>query len=103
MNGEIMNYIRPELLSVSAVLYLAGMALKKNKNIPDERIPFILGAAGIFLCGIWVFATSCIEGFRCVLTALFTSVVQGILTAGLSTYLNQMKKQYEKTKEGQNG
>ncbi|HIX77077.1 MAG TPA: phage holin family protein [Candidatus Fusicatenibacter merdavium] len=93
---ELMSYIRPELLVVSVVLYLIGIGLKKAGGIKDRYIPLILGGAGILLCGIWVLATSELTDPRCVAMAVFTSVVQGILVAGLSTYVNQMAKQMKK-------
>lgn len=94
---ELMNYIRPELLAVSVALYLVGIALKKTDKIKDRLIPLILGGVGILLCGIWVFATSELTSLRCVAMAVFTSIVQGILVAGLSTYIHQMGKQMKKT------
>ena len=91
-----MNYVKPELLVVSVVLWLVGTAVKKTEKIRDKYIPLILGAAGILLCGIWVLATSELAGVHCVAMAVFTSVVQGILVAGLSIYVNQMVKQMKK-------
>lgn len=80
---------------VAIALYFMGIALKKS-SIADKYIPLILGGIGILLCGIWVFATSDITGYQSVLLALFTSVVQGILVAGLSNYVNQIIKQVGK-------
>ena len=97
---ELMNYVKPELLVVSVVLWLIGTAVKKTEKIRDKYIPLILGAAGILLCGIWVLATSELTGFRCVAMAVFTSVVQGILwRRGLSIYANQVVKQMKKEEE----
>lgn len=96
---ELMNYVKPELLVVSVVLWLIGTAVKKTEKIRDKYIPLILGAAGILLCGIWVLATSELTGFRCVAMAVFTSVVQGILVAGLSIYADQVVKQMKKEEE----
>lgn len=90
---DIMNYVKPELLVVAIVLYFVGMAIKKAKSIKDNYIPYILGGIGIILCGIWVVANSPLGTVQEVLMAIFTSIVQGVLIAGLSTYVNQLIKQ----------
>lgn len=90
---DIMNYVKPELLVVAIVLYFVGMAIKKAKSIKDNYIPYILGGIGIILCGIWVVANSPLGTVQEVLMAVFTSIVQGVLIAGLSTYVNQLIKQ----------
>ena len=93
---DIMNYIKPELIVVAIVLYFVGLGIKKAENIKDKYIPCILGVLGIVLSAIWVFANSPIETTQDVLMAMFTSIVQGVLVAGLSTYVNQLIKQTNK-------
>lgn len=93
---EMISYVKPELLVVSVVLYLVGIALKKTDRIKDKYIPLILGGAGILLCGIWVLSTSQLTRVQSIAMAVFTSIVQGILVAGLSTYINQTVKQIKK-------
>lgn len=90
---QIMNYVKPELLVVAVVLYFVGMGLKKTQKVPDNFIPVLLGICGVVLCAIWVLATCQMETGQERAMALFTSIVQGILTAGLSTYVNQIIKQ----------
>lgn len=92
----LMNYIKPELLVVAIVLYFCGMGLKQTQTIKDKYIPAILGIGGIFLCGIWVLATSSLSNEHEVAMAVFTAIIQGILMAGLSTYVNQIIKQSNK-------
>ena len=94
---DIMNYIKPELIVVAIVLYFVGLGIKKAEGIKDKYIPFILGGCGIVLSAIWVFANSSIGTIQEVLMAVFTSIVQGILVAGLSTYVNQIIKQTSKS------
>ena len=48
MDG-VMEYIRPELLVLVAVLYIVGKALKASQDVKDKHIPLILGGAGVFL------------------------------------------------------
>lgn len=90
---DIMSYIKPELIVVAIVLYIVGASLKKAQTVKDNLIPFILGAGGIVLCAIWVLANSPLGTAQEVLMAVFTSIVQGVLVAGLSTYVNQLIKQ----------
>ncbi len=93
---DIMNYVKPELIVVAIVLYIIGEGLKKTESIQNKYIPYILGICGIALSTIWVLANSPIGTMQEILMAAFTSIVQGILVAGLSTYVNQLIKQAKK-------
>lgn len=93
---QIMNYVKPELIVVAIVLYFLGMALKQAQSVKDKYIPLLLGSVSIVLCAIWVLATSEIRNGQQVAMAIFTAITQGILVAGLSTYVNQIKKQVHK-------
>lgn len=92
----ILNYVKPELIVVAIVLYFLGIALKNIEKVKDKLIPFILGAVGIVLAFIYVFATSAVSTYQDVLFAIFTAIVQGMLVAALSTYVNQLLKQSKK-------
>lgn len=94
---QIMNYVKPELIVVAVVLYFVGAGLKKAQAIPDKYIPIILGATGIVICAVWVVATCPLNTGQNIAMAIFTAIVQGILVAGLSTYVNQIIKQAQKT------
>ena len=87
---QIMNYVKPELIVVAIVLYFIGIWLKSVTEIKDKYIPFILGGIGILLCVLYVFATSTCS------TGQDIAITQGILAAGLSTYVNQLIKQANK-------
>lgn len=69
----------------------------KMTNNSDNTVSFtdvsILGIAGIVICGIYVVATCTIGTGQDIAMALFTAIVQGILVAGLSNYVNQLIKQ----------
>lgn len=93
---QIMNYIKPELIVVAVVLYFVGMGLKQSQTVKDKYIPAILGAGGIFLATIYVIATCPLGTTQEIAMAVFTAIVQGILVAGLSTYVNQIVKQGKK-------
>lgn len=93
---QIMNYVKPELLVLAIVLYFVGIAMKQSNTIKDKYIPVGLGITGIILAGIWVVATCPLTSLQEIAMAVFTAVVQGILVAGLSTYVNQIGKQLKK-------
>ncbi len=93
---QIMNYVKPELIAVAAVLYFAGAGLKRAQAVQDKYIPLILGAGGVMICAVWVVATCPLDSGQHIAMAVFTAVVQGILVAGLSTYVNQIVKQMQK-------
>ena len=93
---QIMNYVKPELIVVAIVLYFIGMGLKKAEAVADKYIPLILGGVGIVLCAVWVLATGPLSTGQDIAMAVFTAIVQGILVAGLSTYVNQIIKQINK-------
>ena len=90
---QILSYVKPELLIVVVVLYFIGVMIKKSENISDKFIPMILGILGMLICGLYVFATSTVSGSQEVAMALFAAITQGIIVAGLSTYVNQLIKQ----------
>lgn len=94
---QIMNYVKPELIVVAVVLYFIGMGLKQAQAVKDKYIPLILGGTGIVLCAIWVLATSQLGTGQDIAMAVFTAIVQGVLVAGLSTYINQIVKQANKS------
>lgn len=93
---QVTDYVKPELLVVAVVLYILGAALKRAQVAKDKYIPLILGAAGIVICAVWVLATCPIRNGQEIAMAVFTAIVQGILVAGLSTYINQTMKQIGK-------
>ena len=93
---QIMNYVKPEVLVLAIVLYFVGVAMKQSNTIKDKHIPVGLGIIGIILAGIWVVATCPLTSMQAIAMAVFTAIVQGILVAGLSTYVNQIVKQSKK-------
>lgn len=92
----LMSYIKPELIIVSIALYFVGIWIKNTEYIKDKWIPLILGITGIVICAIWVLANTPIGTWQELLMAIFTSIIQGIMVAALSTYVNQLIKQHNK-------
>lgn len=93
---QIMNYVKPELVVVAIVLYFVGMAVKQSETVADKYIPSILGIAGVVICGIYVVASCSLGTGQDIAMAVFTAIIQGILVAGLSNYVNQLIKQLGK-------
>lgn len=93
---QIIDYVKPELIVVSVALYFIGMWLKQAAFIKNKYIPLVLGIVGVLLCAIWVLATCTLSTGQDVALAVFTAIVQGVLVAGLSTYVNQFIKQLGK-------
>lgn len=93
---QIMNYVKPELIVAAVALYFIGIGLKKSQTVKDKYIPLVLGCIGIGLCTIWVLGNSPLGTGQDIAMAVFTAIVQGILVAGLSTYINQIIKQTNK-------
>lgn len=92
----LMNYIKPELIIVAIALYFVGIWIKNTEYIKDKWIPLILGITGIVICAIWVLANTPIGTWQELLMAIFTAIIQGVLVAALSTYVNQLIKQRNK-------
>ena len=90
---QVKDYVKPELLVVAVVLYFVGTWLKQSETVKDKYIPLINGGIGITICAIYVFATCACTGSQNIALAVFTAITQGILVAGLSTYVNQLLKQ----------
>ena len=94
MMEVLMEYVKPELLALAFVLYFVGIWIKKTEAISDKWIPLILCVTGIVLAAIYVVAVSLpFSGSGETLMAVFTAVVQGVLCAALSTFVNQVIKQ----------
>ena len=90
------QYIKPELIIVAIALYFVGMWIKGTESIKDKWIPLILGITGIVICAVWVLSNTPIGTWQELLMAIFTAIIQGILVAALSTYVNQLIKQHNK-------
>lgn len=93
---QIMTYVKPELIVVTIVLYFIGMWLKQSQTVNDKYIPLLLGGIGIVISAVYVFATCQCSNAQKIALAVFIAVTQGVLVAGLSTYVNQMAKQLKK-------
>ena len=90
--------------SLKAVLQKSCKSLEDNisnmrqklAELKDHIIPVVLGAFSVAVCAIYVCATSDLSTVQNVLMAVFVAVVQGLLLAGGSVYVNQIIKQAKK-------
>lgn len=94
---QVTDYVKPELIVVALALYFLGIWLKQSEAVKDKYIPLINGGVSIVICGFYVLATCTCSTSQEIAMAVFTAVTQGILAAGLSTYVNQLIKQAGKT------
>lgn len=90
---NIVNFVKPELLVLIPALYFVGDMLKSSE-FPNKLIPAALGGCGVVLAALYVVATSAGGASpQGIAMAIFTGATQGIITAGLSVYVNQLFKQ----------
>ncbi len=88
--NELKDLIRPELLILVPVLYFLGIIFKKSEKVNNKFIPLILGLCGIVIATIYCLATTDINGYKSILSIIFSSFTQGVLCAGASVYFNQI-------------
>ena len=90
--NELMNFVKPELLVLVPALLILGKMLK-GSSVPDKHIPAALGVCGVLLAVVWVVGRTPLGTYQDILNAIFAAVTQGIITAGLAVYGNQLVKQ----------
>ena len=93
---DMMELIRPEMLTLIPVLYLIGVALKRAEVFENKYIPLGLGLLGALLGAAWLLVFRDAE--YNILQSLLMGAVQGILCAGCSVYANQLYKQLKEEK-----
>ena len=94
---DMMELIRPEMLTLIPVLYLMGMALKRAEVFANKYIPLGLGLLGALLGAAWLLVFRDAEYNT--MQSLLMGAVQGILCAGCSVYANQIYKQLKEMQE----
>ena len=87
---NLIQYIKPELLIVSVLLYGLGAILKKTK-LKDNFIPIVLSGGGVAFA---VTYCSIMEGLT--FASIGIGIIQGLLCAATSTHVNQIIKQMKK-------
>ncbi|MGN0661444.1 MAG: phage holin family protein [Oscillospiraceae bacterium] len=95
MSEFLTEYIRSELFILIPVLWLVGKGLKKSA-VNDRFIPVILGTLGVILACVYVAASCEFYSVKCVLSAIFAGITQGLLCAGASVYFNEIIRNLKK-------
>ncbi len=95
LQNMIYKFIKPDLLILIPVLFLVGNFLKKS-SIKDNKIPLIIGVIGVILSSIYIISKIDIFNFKELLMAIFAGFCQGILVAGSSVFVKQLKIQSNK-------
>ena len=90
MEEMLMTYLVENCAIVVPVLWCIGAALKRTPKVADWLIPYLLGGAGIALC----LAITLTTGGNAV-----DGIMQGIITAGVAVYGNQLVKQLKSKEE----
>ena len=85
---ELTQYIKADFAVLVAVLYCIGRGLKAIQRFPNQFIPLALTFCGIGLACLSVVSRYASYGNWA--AALFEGVVQGVLCAGMSVYLNEV-------------
>lgn len=93
---DMMELIRPEMLTLIPVLYLIGAGLKRAEVFENKYIPLGLGLLGALLGAAWLLVFRDAE--YNMPQSLLMGTVQGILCAGCSVYANQIYKQLKEEK-----
>lgn len=91
---DMTQYIKPELLVLLPVLWVAGAILKRTPGIRDWLIPYLLLGASMLLCALYLGATQGFTGL-----SAFTGITQAFLIAGAAVGGNQLVKQAGKRTE----
>lgn len=77
---DILEYVIQEALILIPVLYVIGMFIKSTPNVPSWIIPWIMLALGVI-------GATAILGFN------VQGIIQGVLVAGVTVFVNQLLKQ----------
>lgn len=80
---DLMQFVPEQLMGLIAALYVIGMIMKATTWIPDWYIPWMLMFLGVF-------------GSVELIGPTATAVVQGIISAGVCVFTNQLIKQTTK-------
>ena len=81
MNEILLNYIVEDVLILIPVLYVIGYIIKDTNILSNRWIPLVLLVIGIIF-SIFLLNDPIVD-----------CVIQGILIAGVTVFIDQMKKQ----------
>lgn len=87
----VTDYVKGELLVLVPVLYILAAFLSRFA-FSEKKATAVLLAAAIGLSALYIFATTQTADVHGILSAIFTSLVQGILLAGTVIFKDSLAK-----------
>ena len=94
---ELFSFVKADYTIIIAVLYFIGVILRKLKSFPNSYIPLCITLIGIVLAGLS--SASRFPDYVNWAALAFDSIVQGVLCAGMSVYVNEFIKHTIKKSE----
>lgn len=94
--ADIITFIKPEALVLVPFLLILGKMVKTTPKVQDWMIPWILGTVGM-VCAVLIV---CLPMGRFTPEGILQGIIQGMLAAGTSVYIHQLKIQTKKGIEG---
>ena len=83
------DYVKGELLILIPVLYTLS-AFSYRFSISKKKTAALLLFTAVFLSSVYTFATTEVTDVQSALSIAFTSVVQGVLVAGIVVFGNSL-------------
>lgn len=80
-----------QVVAITVICYLIGMACKATEKIKDEYIPVIVGAAGAVLGVVGMYTMPDYPAHD-ILNAIAIGIVSGLAATGINQAMKQMKK-----------
>jgi len=85
--AQIIELIKPELFILIPVIWYIGTVLKRNEQLENRVIPFILLATSVALSVGWFIVNG-----TDIVKAAWSGIVQGVLIAMIADYMFNLKK-----------
>ncbi len=95
---QLLEFVKPELMILVPFLMFLGIVIKKTSFCKDRYIPLTLGIIGIFMSALYIISTTALQDAKDIMQAVFTALTQGVVSAGVSVYFHQLKKQHASNK-----
>lgn len=81
------DFLQAELLVLVPVLYFIGKTLRFS-GVSEKKIPLLLCLVGTLLSSLDIFSICASKNVEIILMALYATLTQGILVAGISVYMD---------------
>lgn len=87
---ELFSLVKADYTIIVAVLYFIGVGLRRLTVFPNNYIPLTITITGIALAALS--SLSRLGSYANPAALAFDSIVQGVLCAGMSVYVNEFIK-----------